>query len=412
MSADELKEKDKEKRGFSFTKLALFLFMVIFIAGVSMYAFMGINPIDLFADGISGFRNRVFTASSEQLSENIKKIASYDSSAKISCIDVSGDLAVADISSVRIYDSDGREKAYVPVNLKKPYIQAYQKEILIADLNGRYVSLISDGRLLWEKTLDEDLVNASLSENWILLITESSQSGYKRAIRAYSKDGQEIAFRNVSNYYPFDVFHFPKFNQALFVVNGIEASSIEANGFFEFLDPKMNQKASIRGQKEVFARGIPLEKERLFLYGEKSLIVIDSAINTVWSKEFTDSTLTAAGVIKGKFPVLAELNTEVLSRESRYETTIRILNADFTQKAQLIIDDKVTSICTMGETTAVQAGSEVYFINTSGEIMDRYTSKSDIKGVYLAAKDLAYIVSAGTIDRVQIQVTHKFLGIF
>ena len=44
--------------------------------------------------------------------------------------------------------------------------------------------------------------------------------------------------------------------------------------------------------------------------------------------------------------------------------------------------------------------------------MDRYTAKSDVKGVYLASDDIAYVVTADTISRVKVKVTQKFLGIF
>ena len=109
---------------------------------------------------------------------------------------------------------------------------------------------------------------------------------------------------------------------------------------------------------------------------------------------------------------MAELNSEVLSRESRNETTVRIFNEDSSERAKLVIDDKVTRIASQGKTAAVQAGPEVFFIDAAGNIMDRYTSKSDITGVYMARDDLAYVLSSGTISRVKVTARQKFLGIF
>ena len=153
MSADKDKDSDKVKKGFSFSKLALFLLIVLLIAGVSLYAFMGINPADFLSDGVSGIYNRVFTVGTAELSETEKTIAQYDTNSRLSCTTISDDLVVADISSVKIYDSEGIEKAYIPVTLQKPYIQAYKKDILVADLEGRYFGLMNDGRLLWERLL-------------------------------------------------------------------------------------------------------------------------------------------------------------------------------------------------------------------------------------------------------------------
>ena len=405
-------ENEKKVKGFSFLKLTLFLFIVVLIAGVALYSFMGINPADMLVDGLSGLYDRVLTTGKEELSETVKQIVTQDSNERMVCTTVADDLVVATIGSVKIYDSEGREKGYIPVNLKKPYIQSYKKDILVVDLEGRYYSLISDGKLLWEKSTDEDIVNASLSDGWILLITKSQQSGYKRTVRAYSRDGQEVSLRIVSDYYPFAVFHYPEFRKTSFIVAGLDASGLESTGLFEFLDPAMNQEASIRGKKEVFAEGIPIKNNQLLLYGETSLTLIDQGYKTLWEKKLEEVTITCADAIEQKYPVVAELNGELLARERRYETTVRILESDGTEKASLVLDDRVTGISTAGKTAALKAGSEVFFINATGEVMDRYTALSDVSAVYMASENLAYVVSAGTVTRVDVKVTNKFLGIF
>jgi hypothetical protein len=77
-----------------------------------------------------------------------------------------------------------------------------------------------------------------------------------------------------------------------------------------------------------------------------------------------------------------------------------------------VLTGKVTSISVKEKTAAIVAGPEVFFINQDGSIMDQYTARSDIKGVYLAKDDTAYIVTTDLITRVKIKTDHKFLGIF
>lgn len=405
-------EKEKKPRGFSFLKLILFLLILVVISGVALYSFLGINPASVLAEGVTGLYNRVFTTGAAKLTEKVKVLNAFDIGEEFSCDVVSDDLVMVSGSSVRQLDSEGREKAFIPVTLKKPHVQVYKNDVLVSDLGGRYFALINGGKLLWEKTINEDIVNASISDGWVLLITKSSQAGYKRSIRAYSRDGQEISLRNVSNYYPYSAAHYPEFNKACFIINGIEASGLESNGLVEFLDPSMNQKASIRGEKEIFASGIPLKDKQLLLYGERSLFAVDNGYKTVWEKKLDHATITGATALQNMYPVYAELNTDILSREKRYETTVRILNSNGTEKAKLVLDDKIAKLSSEGRTIALLVGSEVFFINDRVEVMDKFTSKSQVEGVYLAREDLAYIVSSGTISRVKITVTNKFLGIF
>lgn len=410
-NSNQKKTKKQKGKGFSFLKLALFLFILLLISAVAIYAFLDINPVDLLTDGAAGFFHSILKTGSDELKQTVKQIAAYESDEPLSAATVSECLAVASTSSVKVYDPEGREKAYIPVNLKKPFVQSCHNDVLIADIEGRYLALMNDGKLLWEKTTDEDIVNASISADWILLITQSSESGYKRTIRALSRDGQEVSLRNVSNYYPVSAFQYPEFNNS-FVVSGIDASSLEANGLFEFLSPAMDQLASIRGDKEVFSGGIPLKKERLLLVGEKSVILIDKTFQPVWEKKMTDSTVTAADILEERYPVIAELHNSILLRENRHETTVRILNDDSSQRAELVMDDIVTGISSNGRTAAVIAGTEVFFINRDGKTMDSFTAKSEIDGVYLAKENLAYVISGGGITRIHVKVSKSLFGLF
>lgn len=405
--------KDKKPKGFGlFRKLALFLLILIIISGVVLYSFLGINPADILAEGATGLYNKIFTVGAAELSEAVRTVDTYDVNEKVSFATVSDDLLIASISAIKRIDSEGREKGYIPVSLKNPYIQAYKEDLLIADIQGHYFGLVNENRVLWEKTIDEDIVDASISDAWVLLITKSKETGYKRTIRAYSRDGQEISLRNISNYYPYSAVHHPEYSKASFLISGIEASGLESNGLFDILDPAMNQMASIRGEKEIFLGGFPGKKENLILFGERSITAISREYKTVWENKPTGVTITGANVINMEFPIAAELNNEILSRERRHESTIRIYNDNGSERAHFLLDSKVSGISSEGRTAAVIAGAEVYFVNHNGDIMDLFTAKSDIKSVHLAKEDLAYVAASGTITRIKIKTTHKFLGIF
>lgn len=407
--------ENKKVKGFSFLKLALFLLIVIAVSAVALYSFFEINPLDLLSDGFNGLYDRIFTMSTKEidkLKETVKPILSFDTNERVYCTTVSDNIVVAAISYVKILDPEGMEKGYIPVNLKKPFVQSYSDDVLVADLEGRYFALINNGRIAWEKNIDENIVNAAISDTWVLLITQSKQSGYKRTIRAYSKDGQEISLRNVSNYYPFAVNNFPKYNKGCFTVSSVEVSGLETNGLFEFLDPAMNQKASIKGINEVFGGAYPLAEEKLFIFGERSIMAINNSYKTAWENHYEGFTLTAANVINDRFPVVALLNKDILARERQHETTIKIYNNNGTEKLDFVIDGKVTGISVKKKTAAIIAESEVLFINQDGVVMDGYTAKSDVKSVHLAKDDIAYVVTSDTISRVKVKVTEKFLGIF
>ena len=73
------------------------------------------------------------------------------------------------------------------------------------------------------------------------------------------------------------------------------------------------------------------------------MMIIDNGFNTVWEKSFAGFSITAANVIKNKYPVVALFNNEAYSRDRHHLTTIQIYNQNDTENSP-DIDAKVTGI--------------------------------------------------------------------
>jgi len=398
-------------RRFGLGKLFLFIIIVLIILGVALYSFFHINPLELIESGLDGIFQRTLQAVDES-KQKTTEVLTLDP-LKPGSYDVDGNsLVAASISDVRLIASDGQEKWYVPVSLNKPFVKCHQGSILVADLKGRYFSLIQNGRILWEKNLDEDIVNACFSQDFILIITESSETGYKRTIHVYSRDGQEVAYRSIADYYPFSVQYLPQYDKSQFITCGVETQGLEMTSVFEFLDLTMNQKGSVRGQDEIYAGALALSKGKVVLYGEKSIIGMDDKLSTMWRTNLNGEILTSINVLPDKWVIAALLDEETYNRERRYHSRVQILDINGKAIAGLTVDALVTDIEAKGNTVAFVAGSEVYFMNEKQEILDLYTAREKVSNVLLASDSLAYIVTSDKVVSVRVEVSEKFLGIF
>lgn len=404
-------EREVPPRGFGWMKLLIFVIMVVIIVGVALYSFFHINPMELIKSGFDGIYQRMLQTVGESR-QKIQDVLVTDPS-QVMSYDVQGTfLVAASISDVKLIGQDGGEQWYVPVSLKKPYVQSDQGDILVADLAGRYFALVRDGKLLWEKSLDEDIVNASLSENFILLVTKSLETGYKRTIHAFSREGVEISFRSVADYYPFAAYYFPHFDKARIIAAGIGTQGLETASLFEFLDLSMNQKGSLKGEKEIYTGALSPAPEQLLLYGEKSLTVMDRSLATLWRTDLAGDFLTAICSVNNQWIVTAVLDGELLNREKHHLTKVRILDTGGRLKSQVEVDSTVTDIDAAGRTIAFVAGHEVYFINDRGEVMDLYTARIPVRRVLLANEGLAYVITDDGAVSIRVEVKNKFLGIF
>ncbi len=404
-------KKPRPIRSF-FIKLISFLLFLLLIVGVGLYSFFGINPAEGLADGFTGLYNRVLSIGQEEIVQTVKTITALNASEALAYDARDDGFLLCSISALRFYNDEGEEKWYLPVELKKPFIRANGKKTFLADLSGRYLAMAGEGNILWEKTLDEDIVGAGLYDSWVYVITRSELAGYKRSIRLYSVDGDEIAFRNVSDYYPISLYHFPSYNSQGFIVCGVETQGLQTTGVFEFLNLSMSQTGSVRGEEELFFSAMALGREKLVLAGENSLLCVDSSLKTLWSKKPEKDNFTAAAVFNGSEVIAASLDQELYDREKKVASQLSIYDEDGKEKYNLKLDGMVTGISVYGDVAAVICGPEVYFIGKNGEIKDMYTARSNVAAVRLSRGDTAYIVSQGELIRVKIDMQRKFLGIF
>lgn len=403
----ETNQETRKKIGI--LKPVLFLLLVVVILITALYSFFHISPLDLFNGGLDDVWKTL--VSSTKAVEKTQDISPLEPGQQYFYDTQWGSVVIASIGSVRELDAEGNEKWYVPVTLKKPFIQVYDNNILVADLEGRFFGLIRDGNLIWQNTLQEDIVNASLSQDWILIITKSIQTGYKRTVRAYSIDGQEVSERNTADYYPFAAFNYAQFNPSAFILCGVETNGLETCALFEFVDASMNQKGSIRGDKELFNGALAFDK-KLVLTGEKSIVCLDQSFNTLWKVDAGANVVTHAVILKGKYTLAAILDDEVYQRERQYQTDLKIYNEKGSPTGSLTLQAKVADMDADGRTAAIAAGTEVYFINEKGEVMDSYASVAPIVQVFLAREDLAYVITADKVVLVRIKLNNRFLGIF
>lgn len=406
--------KEAARFGLHLQRFLIFILLVLAVVCVALYSFFNINPVDAIKSGFAGTYEKMMNAV-EEAGRKVVGIPSEGEQEGTCLAALSGNLVVASVSSVKCFDREGNLLWHVPVNLKKPLVQNLNDDILVADIGGRYLGIIRDGTVLWEKNLDADIVNAGIYENWVLVITASSEAGYRRVINAFSADGQKIAYRNVSDYYPFAVYYFPQFDNTSFAVCGVDVNSLETASLFEFLDLSMNQKGSIRDSQEsgnLFAGAMPFSDGKLLLYGGKGLMCVDRNLSVIWQVDLDGDYLTTCAVTKDDTAIAAVLDGEAINRDKQSKTRITAIDGDGTVKELLTVDSEVTRMKAKGRTIAFVAGSQVYFIDSSGDITDTYTSNAKIDDVCLAAENLAYILSDGKLVSVKVNVPKKFLGIF
>ena len=72
-----------------------------------------------------------------------------------------------------------------------------------------------------------------VDENWILVITKSDQAGIKGSYMPFPRRGEDRAM-NISDYYPFAVYHYPSFDHGPYCLR-YDALGLETISCLNFL---------------------------------------------------------------------------------------------------------------------------------------------------------------------------------
>ena len=98
----------------------------------------------MLSDGVTGLYNRIFNVSTDEidaLKETVRTVLTFDESENVYCLTVSNNLVVASISYVKIIGSGWNRESIYTRDLKKPFVQSYSDDTLVADLAGHYLLL-------------------------------------------------------------------------------------------------------------------------------------------------------------------------------------------------------------------------------------------------------------------------------
>lgn len=399
-----------EKQPFNWIRFPLFLLIVVAIVLVLMLAMTGFDLQALKSGGLKGLVNQFSTRVTEAPTE--REIGELLDGTPHALATVGDSLVYATISDLRCVGPDGAEAWYLPVSLQSPWLSVYERDILVADLGGRSLSVARDGNMLWEILLDEDIINARISRDYITVVTGSSKEGYPMRLRTFSRDGVEVSWRAISDYYPYMVVPVPVFSSELFVIAGFSANSLSTTAVVELMNPALEQKASIRGNDELFSNAWGMDTRHLIIAGEKRILCLDENLKTVWSHQPEGKSIAAAGVLANKWVVTADFNDNLYRNERKERTTLQIVDNQGKSVASKEIEGRVQRLTLARDSICLLVENQVLVLNDKAELINQMALKGIATEMVQANDDYVYVVSSNKLIALRTNYRHKFLGIF
>lgn len=406
-------EEESKSRGMNpFIRFLLLLILLAVICGLLLFALTGADVRTIGKSGWAAFWQQAVQSFTEELPrKQIVSTLSLEEPEPVMA--VQGEAVLLGTNGeLRCLNADGTERWTRPVQLESPFVTAYGRDVLYADLAGKKYGIVRDGNFFFEKETENRIYNAALSRDYILLLEKGSNAGYKAILEGLSREGASVFTSYLTDYTPFSVHQAPETGQDSLILSGLSAAQLQAGAAVEFISPDMTRRGGISAENDLFTIVLQMMNGSTALVGEKGLKLVDRDLAAVGEYVPAGDTITAATLLDGQYPVVAVFDNKRYETTRQEKTFVRILNADGSLKREIVQEGRVNRLVSGPECIGLVLENRVIFMDAVGTELLTFDARSSIRKVSVTTKGMAYIMADGQVIALRLHTRQKFLGVF
>ena len=305
-------------------------------------------------------------------------------------------------NNLQLYNSSGKKEQEVKVEINNPIYNTNGKYLVIGEENRQKLYLISGSNIVWEKDVDGNLLKVNVNKNGYVS-TIVSGTTYKSVITTYNSKGSELFKSYLSSTIAVDSCISPDNKYLAYAEVNTSGTVIKSNikiisveeAREKNTEPEFTYNAD---QNSLVLRIKYQDKNRLICMYDNSIHMIESNVDVKLMDLSEESKVTFGDCELTNFVYrTVEQSTGPFSAD----TIVQMLNISNQKENTYSVDGVAKSVTSYDNIIAVNLGSEVEFINTSGFLVKRYTSSQEIRNIVIC-DGLAGIISRDKIELVNL----------
>lgn len=367
--------KGSEKKNLNKKKiLILILIIVIIILGTTIIILYNQNEnFRLWID--KNILNK------EVLQDNTTIIELEDENAKICAFNKN--IGILNKNKFKIYNNFGSEETELNMEITNPIFNSSNRFLAVAENQGKKIYVIEDKKITWETEVEGDISQIHINKNGYVAVVITGTS-YKTVIDVYNASGKELFKKYLSSTRTVDV-SISNDNKYLAIAD-IDTSGTIIQSDVKIIsiekaqtDPTNSMIKTYKGQNNSLITNIQYQEK------DKLVCMYDDSIHVIANDQ--DETLTENK--KVTFSSI-ELNNCIVNIEEKSsglftaDSVINITNLDNRNTTSYTVDEVTKEIYTYEDIIALNLGSEVEFINTSGWLVKRYIANQEITNMVVS----------------------------
>lgn len=282
------------------------------------------------------------------------------------------------------YNSSGKKEQEVKIEINNPIYDVNGRYLIIGEKESQKLYLISGSQIIWEKNVDGNLTKVNVNKNGYVSTIVSGTS-YKSVITTYDEKGNELFKSYLSSTTAIDAcisqdnkyLGYAEINTSGTVIqSNIKVISVE-EAAEKNTEPEFTYAAP---QNSLVLRIKYQDKNRLVCMYDDSIHMIESNVDMKLIDLEEDEKVTFGDCELTNFIYrTVEQSTGIFSAD----TIVEMINITNQKEITYTVEGVAKSVVSYDNIIAVNLGSEVVFINTSGWLVKRYTSSQEIRNIVI-----------------------------
>ena len=356
--------------------------VMIIIIGIIAVAVIGIFSLYIAEEDFRKWVD-ISILRKDVTSENVATIdLNVDKNNQIYCYNKY--ICILNEKNLKLYNQTGENITDISIDINTAIFSSNDKYLAIAEKNGQEFCVITDKTYSWRQKVDGEILQVNINKNgYVALIT--TDTTYKSIITVYDQDGKQVMrnFLGSSRVTDITISNDNKF---------VAYAELDTSGTLIKSSVKIISIEKAQAKSEDF---IVYEKEadisKMIIkvqYQEKNnlICVYDDSINII--KDYkesemlknTDEITFVSGNLNNGIAYIKEKRNGIFD----YSSTLEIINSSNNQEYTYSFDEIAKEMYTYGNIIGVNIGTEIYFVNTNGMLIKKYTSNQEITNVVMS----------------------------
>ncbi len=308
-------------------------------------------------------------------------------------------IGVLNKNDFKIYDSTAKKENELTIEITKPIFNSNSRYLAIAEEKGQKFYLIEDKNILWEGNVEGNISQVTVNKNGYVAVTIVDTS-YKTVVQVFDNQGTPL-FKAVLSSTRAVATSISEDNKYLAIAQVDTSGTIVQSNIkvISIEEAKTNAENAIKkiynGENNELITNIQYQEKNklLCMYTDKiTVIKSDESVETL--QEYGNKKVAFASIELANSSITVE---EKSSGIFTADSIVNIINSENKSLALYTAESVTKEIYTSNNIIALNLGSEVEFINTSGWLVKRYVAEQEITSIVLS-NSIAGIVYRDKIE--------------